>query len=219
LLSSALLSLSPPSLVHPRCGVLTCCEAPRAIGITTQIAVPANWHPGADLWVTASDGNDVALPVPFGYSHGDILHCVEATVPYGCVPGDSITVIVADPHVEDFMLEVPEEYSAGDLMVVIVEQGSERPSIDWDQEWVSFQQRRPLLEALRRFTIKARADEGLATAATVAATSFMCYAVLHYMLHSAGGGMVLVPDGEFGIRSHQLVELHPVAQRLLGPLL
>lgn len=229
------------------------CSIRRVVESTMEVEVPKGVGEGDDVVVTASDGQEVCLPVPTGLSGGDVIVYAEVPVPAGCEPGDSITVVVADPglDVQVFEVEVPEEYTAGDMMLVVVDGAQQQKGVvDWDAAWVDFRAastRRASsptpLQKLREDMKQSHVNGHLDTAHTVAVTIVVAYAILcraHLLRPSpslalasphslacpiiavalhASGGIVIVPDGEFGIRTETMVQLSPFTQwQLRGAL-
>ena len=223
-----------------------------------EIVVPHGVVAGEALSLIASDGHEVSLEVPDGCSEGSSLMYTEVTVPAGCAAGDSLTLIVAAPELQDvqvFDVAVPEDYGAGDLMVVLIDDPDE--THDWDAEWAAFSAQhhpeRVWLAQLRGNLESAVGSTSLDTAHVVVATLLVAYMLISCAprpahapicrrrlraravlspapvltarpvhpvlcalraadtLHSSGG-VVLVPDGGFGMRAHTMTHLNPIAQ-------
>ena len=200
-----------------------CCSIRKVVESTNTVTVPAGLAAGQAFGMTASDGHEVALEVPHGRHGGDSLYYAEIRVPHGMHAGESLTIVVADPRMEVqvFDVFVPDDYAAGDLMVVLVDDWLEQGR-DWDAAWASFaatQRREKRGFALLREHLRTMQEDGvLDTAHVVAATLLLSYAILCYALHTSGG-VVLVPDGDIGLSSIPVVELNPIARwQLRGSL-
>ena len=205
-------------------------------GYEYEIAVPDGFEPGDTILFTeaavpvgAEPGDAITVVVPI---------CLSVTRT-GDKILTQLPELTEQP--ESFAIEVPEGYVTGDIMVVFLGRGGvealPQADIDWDAAWKSF--RAPEAKSsfeeppLRRSSILDKTSSSsprvapLPRAAVlppgvgpsdqrvialcVLATLLAGYGALQHALH-AGAGFVLLPDGEFGVRTQAVLELNPAAQ-------
>lgn len=195
------------------------CSMHETIGLTLEVGVPSGWLLGDSVGVTASDGFGYEIPVPDSCVPGDTLLYAEAVVPASAEPGDEIVVVVTDHILTQLGLaeypevEVPDGYEAGHIIIVLLGVNVDE-AVDWDAAWTSFASQRATPRFYALLPLSVGPDEQRLIALSVLATLLACYGALHHALH-AGAGLVLLPDGQFGVRAHGVLELGPVAQRYL----